>query len=659
MSKDDTNADKPERFQATISTTGSGVGFVAPPEKEADDSMDDFVIPEDYINGAFDGDVVLVQPRPDVPNQQGDLTIAEVIEVVRRSKTEFVGTIQKNGDTYFLLPDKKDMYEDVFITTDDDLPDGHKAEVEITDWGQPSAGRNPTGEIIEVLGPEGNHEVEIQSILREKDIEVDFPQPVMDEAAELEDWSLEDEDLSDRRDFRNVKTVTIDPASAKDYDDAVSFRRTESGNYKIGIHIADVSHFVQPDTAIDQEARKRAFSVYLVDRTIPMLPPILSNDLCSLNPDVDRLAFSVEFTITPEGDVTNRWFGKSVIHSDKRFSYQEAQKQIDNGSGEFSDQLQTLNKVAQTIRDRRFDNGSIDFHSEEVNFELADDGTPVTISKKERLDTHRMIEEYMLLANREIAKKVKRMTEDEDEKHFFMYRVHGLPDRERLGELGVYLRALGYDFELEENVEVTNSDINALLKQAENEPEEGLVHTEVIRTMDKASYKTTNQGHFGLAFEYYTHFTSPIRRYPDLLVHRLLYKHLNDIEVPSQEFNFYKAAADHASEREREAMEAERDSVAYKRAEYMQEHVGEEFEAVISGISKHGFYVEEEQTLANGMVHVSDMGDDYFELDEDQYAIVGKETGKSYTLGDEVTVKLESVDIDNREIDFELVDSKQ
>jgi VacB/RNase II family 3'-5' exoribonuclease len=250
------------------------------------------------------------------------------------------------------------------------------------------------------------------------------------------------------------------------------------------------------------------------------------------------------------------------------------------------------------------------------------------------------------------------MTKDEDEKHFFMYRVHGLPDRDRLGELGVFLEALGYDFELEEDVEVTNSDINSLLKQAENEPEEGLVNTEVIRTMDKASYKTTNKGHFGLAFEYYTHFTSPIRRYPDLLVHRLLYKHLNDIDVPKQEFNFYKAAAEHASDREREVMEAERDSIAYKRAEYMEEHVGETFDAVISGISKHGFYVEEKETLANGMVHVSNMGDDYFELDEKRYALVGTDTGKEYTLGDEVTVKLTDVDVDNREIDFELVNSE-
>jgi ribonuclease R len=389
-----------------------------------------------------------------------------------------------------------------------------------------------------------------------------------------------------------------------------------------------------------------------------MLPPILSNDLCSLKPDVDRLAFSAVFEVTPDAEVVDQWFGKSVIHSDKRFNYHEAQNQIDSGTDNFSEQLQVLNRIAQTLRGRRFDNGSIDFHGEEVEFDLADDGTPKAITKKDRVDTHKMIEEYMLLANREIAKEVKRMTEDEDEKHFFMYRVHGLPDRDRLGELGVFLRALGYDFELEEDVEITNSDINSLLKQAENEPEEGLVNTEVIRTMDKASYKTTNKGHFGLAFEYYTHFTSPIRRYPDLLVHRLLYKHLNDKTIPKQEFNFYQAAAEHASEVEREVMEAERDSTSFKRAEYMEKHIGETFDAVISGISKHGFYVEEKETLANGMVHVSNMGDDYFVLDESQYAIVGKETGKEYTLGDEVTVKLIDVDIDNREIDFELVNSE-
>jgi ribonuclease R len=647
------NETEQETFQAAISTTSTGVGFVTPPNADEND-LDDYVIPEDYINGAFDGDVVLARPRPDIDNERGDLTIAEVVEVIRRSKTEFVGTIQKNGDTYFLLPDKKDMYEDIFIHTDEDLTDGHKALIEITDWGRPADGKNPAGKVKEVLGPKGDHEVEIQSILREKQIEVDFPKPVMEEARELEDWDIADEDLSDRRDFRDVMTVTIDPASAKDYDDAISFKQLENGNYEIGIHIADVSHFVRPDTAIDQEARKRAFSVYLVDRTIPMLPPILSNDLCSLNPNLDRLAFSAVFEMTPEGNVQDQWFGKSVIHSDNRFSYQEAQDQIDSGQDNFSEQLQILNNVAKVLRNRRFTNGSIDFHAEEVKFELADDGTPVSITKKERLDTHKMIEEYMLLANREIAKEVKRMTKDEDEKHFFMYRVHGLPDRDRLKELGVFLRALGYDFELEEDVEVTNSDINALLDQAENQPEEGLVNTEVIRTMDKAAYKTTNKGHFGLAFEYYTHFTSPIRRYPDLLVHRLLHKHLNDIDIPQQEFNFYKAAAEHASEVEREVMEAERDSNSFKRAEYMEKHIGETFNAVISGISKHGFYVEEKQTLANGMVHVSQMGDDYFELDEDQYALVGQNSGKAYTLGDEVKVKLVDVDIDNREIDFEL-----
>ncbi len=651
-----TNDTDNDTFEAIISTTSTGVGFVTPPFEPGEEEPEDLVIPSDQINGAFDGDTVLVKPRPEVDNEKGDLTIGEVIEIVRRSRTQFVGTIQKNGDTYFLLPDKKDMYEDIFIHTDEDLPDGHKALVEITDWGRPEAGKNPSGTIKEVLGPKGDHEVEMQSIIKDKGIEVDFPQDVMEEASELEDWSMEDEDLSNRRDFRDVTTMTIDPATAKDFDDAISFQRLEDGNYKIGIHIADVSHFVRPETALDREARERAFSVYLVDRTIPMLPPVLSNDVCSLKPNVDRLSFSAEFTVTPEGNIKDRWFGKGVIHSDQRFSYQEAQAQIDSGNDEFSDELKILNNVAKVLRNRRFGNGSIDFHSEEVRFELDEDGTPTAITKKERLDTHKMIEEYMLLANRDIAKEIERMTEDEDERHFFMYRVHGLPDRDRLSELGVFLRALGYDFELEEGVEVTNRDINALLDQASGRAEEGLVNTEVIRTMDKATYKTQNKGHFGLAFEYYTHFTSPIRRYPDLLVHRLLEKHLNDKTIPSQEFNFYQAAAEHASSREREVLEAERDSIAYKRAEYMSEHVGEEFTAVISGMSKHGFYVEEEKTLANGMVHVSNMGDDYFELDEEQYAFVGKDSGKTYTLGDTVKVELTGVDIDNREIDFELIE---
>lgn len=642
-----------EEFETTISTTGTGVGFVTPPQ-EPDEEVADLVIPPDHINGAYDGDTVRIKPRPDIKNERGDLMIGEVVEIIKRGHTQFVGTVQKNGNTYFLLPDRKRMYTDIFIKTDEELTDGYKVLVEITDWGDPAKDRNPAGKVLEVLGPKGDHEVEIQSILREKGIEVDFPEDVMAEAAELENWSLEDVDLSDRRDFRDVLTMTIDPETAKDFDDAISFQRLENGNYKIGVHIADVSHFVQPDTAIDREARKRSFSCYLVDRTIPMLPPILSNDLCSLNPNVDRLAFSAEFEMTPEGNVVSRWFGKAIIHSDKRFPYEEAQEQIDNG-GEYADELQILNNIAKTIRNRRFAAGSIDFHGEEVQFKISDDGTVESINKKEHLDTHKLVEEFMLLANREVATEIERMTEEEGQKHLLVYRVHGLPDRDRLAELGVFLRALGYDFELEKGAEISNADINALLAQAEGKAEEGLVNTEVIRTMDKAVYEINNKGHFGLAFEHYAHFTSPIRRYPDLLVHRLLYKHLNDIEVPAQEFNFYQAAANHASEREREVMEAERDSISYKRAEYMADHIGDEFTAVISGISRRGFYVEEKETLANGMVSVNSLNDDYYELDQENYALVGKNTGRRFQLGDEVKVKLKDVNVDNREIDFSLV----
>ncbi|MEX2368851.1 MAG: ribonuclease R [Candidatus Paceibacterota bacterium] len=648
------NKNEAETFETTISTTGTGVGFVTPPH-EPGDEVDDLVVPPDYINGAYDGDTVRIKPRPDIKNDRGDLEIGEVVEIIERAHTEFVGTVQKNGNTYFLLPDRKRMYQDIFIKTNEELTDGYKVVVEITDWGNPAEGRNPAGKVLEVLGRKGDHEVEIQSILREKGIEVNFPDDVMAEAAELEDWKMADVDLSDRRDFRDVLTMTIDPDTAKDFDDAISFKRLENGNYKIGVHIADVSHFVQPDTAIDREARKRSFSAYLVDRTIPMLPPILSNDLCSLMPNVDRLAFSTEFELTPEGNVLNRWFGKTIIHSDKRFPYEEAQEQIDNG-GEFADELRILNNIAKTLRNRRFAAGSIDFHGEEVKFDIAEDGTINGIHKKEHLDTHKLVEEYMLLANREVAKEVERMTEDEKKKHLMVYRVHGLPDRDRLAELGVFLRALGYDFELEKGVEVSNADINALLAQAKGKAEEGLVNTEVIRTMDKAIYGINNKGHFGLAFQYYAHFTSPIRRYPDLLVHRLLYKHLNDIEVPAQEFNFYQAAADHASLREREVMDAERDSISYKRAEYMNDHIGDEFSVVISGISRRGFYVEEEETLANGMVSVNSLNDDYYELDQENYALVGKNTGRRFTLGDEVKVTLESVNVDNREIDFKLAE---
>lgn len=653
-SPDDTNAtdNQPtlktgDTVTGVISTISSGVGFVSLADLE-----DDIVIPRGQTNHALDEDVVKIKLHE---KEDGERRTGEVIEIIEKAKREFVGTMNRGDDGSFILsPDSRAMYVDIRLEASDEAKDGYKAQVLVTDW--PEDAEQPTGRIKHVLGQKGDHEAEMQSILLDKGIIEDFPAEVEQEADEFEDWELTQDEIDKRRDMRGIPTCTIDPESAKDFDDALSFKELDNGNYQIGVHIADVSHFVRPNTAIDKEARERAFSVYLVDRTIPMLPGILSTDLCSLNPEVDRLAFSGVFEITPEAEVVDRWYGKTVIHSDKRFAYEDAQNVIDSGESEFAESLQIMNTIAKKFRKRRFSEGAIDFHSEEVKFVLDENKKPIAIEEKPRYDTHKMIEEYMLICNREVATAINDMITNEGVKHPFIYRVHGLPDRERIEELGVFLRALGYDFELDDGQKVSNADINALLARVEGKAEEGMVNTALIRSMDKAKYTIANKGHFGLSFQYYTHFTSPIRRYPDLLVHRLLYKHLHDQQVSPQELEFYQASAKHASEIEREVLSAERESIKYKQVEYLKEHVGEEFDAVVSGVSKYGIYVEEETTKAHGMVNVRNMDDDYYSLDEKQYALVGQNSGNKYTLGDEVRVKLIDANLDEKQLDFKLVD---
>jgi len=502
-------------------------------------------------------------------------------------------------------------------------------------------------------------------IVYESGFEVDFPTGVEKEAQMWKEKYQKDlpamlaqakqagDKLKDRKDFRETTTFTIDPLDAKDFDDALSFKILPSGDYEIGIHIADVSHFVEEKTELDREAEKRGTSIYLVDRTIPMLPEVLSNDLCSLNPNEPKYAFSAVFVIDKEARVKKRWFGKTLIESDKRFTYEDAQEIMDRGQGVFVEELKTLNTLAKKLREERFRKGAIDFETEEVKFELDDLGKPIRVYRKERKDTHKLIEEFMLLANREVATYMH-IANGANTRAAFVYRIHDAPDREKILNLATFVKALGFELKNKEG-ETTGEDISRMLRSVDGSPAEMLIKTAAVRAMSKAIYSTSNIGHFGLAFEYYTHFTSPIRRYPDLLVHRLLLRFLVKGQIEQDEIIKYQRLCDDSSERELEAAEAERASIKYKQVEYMQEHIGEEFDAIVSGVSEWGIYVEEVNTKAEGMVKLRDMRDDFYELNEKLYAIVGKNTGKKYSLGDKIRVKLVASDPERKTLDFQFV----
>lgn len=641
-------------YEGVINITRSGTGFFAIGE-----DREDLVIPREFINTAFPYDIVKVEsigPLRD-PKTGKTRNAGKVLEVVTRARTEFVGKLVREQGQILLLPDWKKMYT-AFAVAGTDLPLEHKVVVRFTGWNPKDP--LPRAEMKEVIGPAGVHETEMRALALAQGFSADFPPNVVKEAQDLEQKGksmlLEGAKDPRRIDYRGITTFTIDPVDAKDFDDALSVKERADGTYEIGVHIADVSHFVRVGSAIDQEARKRATSVYLVDRTIPMLPHVLSTDLCSLNPNEDRLAVSAVFTLDKNGQTLKRWFGETVIHSDKRFTYEEAQGVLDAGEGTLSKELTIVRDLARKIRQRRLASGAIEFDTAEVKIELDSEGKPIGVHLKERKETNLLIEDFMLLANVAVAEELAELTKQKHLTAGVIYRVHDVPDAERIETLAAFLKVLGYDLATSAG-KVKGTELNALLSKVKGRPEEYLIKTATLRSMAKAIYSTKNVGHYGLAFSHYTHFTSPIRRYPDLLVHRMLKHLIHEESISKKDLDELESLAIHSSEREVSATEAERDSIKLKQVEYLLPKIGEEFDAVISGVTDRGLYVELTETRADGMVRISAIGEDYYVYDEKRYRIVGERTKKQYTLGDPVRVTLLAARIPERELDFALVPS--
>ena len=638
-----------------------GYGFVI-----VDEFEEDIMIPQQNLNSAFHGDEVEIYVYKHRRRKKSE---GEITKIIKRKRSSFVGVLQLKKDFGFVVIDDPKMYTDFFVQKNKlgEAQDGDKVLVEFDDW--PKRADSPFGIITRVLGTPGHHNTEIHSILAQYGLPADFPEEV-EEFANKIDLSITEDEIKKRRDMRDVLTFTIDPKDAKDFDDALSFRKLENGNIELGVHIADVSHYLQPDTILDEEAYERATSVYLVDRVVPMLPEILSNGACSLRPHEEKYTFSAVFELDKNAKVKEQWFGRTVTYSDARFAYEEAQHIIETkentipedisireeGAYEVDDNIVEavleLDRLAKKMRSVRMRDGAISFDKVEVKFHLDEENEPVGVFFKTSKDANKLIEEFMLLANKKVAEFIGK----QKPKKTFVYRCHDEPNEEKLASLQTVVGRFGHSLNLTDRKSVTSS-LNSLLKDVQGKKEQNLVDTLAIRTMSKAYYGTENIGHYGLAFDYYTHFTSPIRRYPDVMVHRLLQKYLDGADSASEDV--YDEKCHHSSEMENLAANAERDSIKYMQVKFMQDHQDEEFLGVISGVTDWGIFVEIEQNKCEGMIRLRDLTDDHYEFNEEHYAVIGRKTNKTYQLGDEVYVKVKNADLVKRHLDFTMLGLKE
>ncbi len=635
----------PERdtYKGVIELTRSGMAFVVIEDLETDI----LVRPGDF-GSALHGDTVRVAV---IPGREGKRMQGKVVEVVERKQSEFIGRLQMNNGFAFFVADKERKMPDIYVPQQsfNGAGDNDRVVVKITRW-EEGSGKRPEGEVVTILAEEDMNDVAMKEILLEAGFPLEFSDEVMEEAARIPDTIPADE-IAKRKDFRKTLTFTIDPVDAKDFDDAISIRVLKNGNYEIGVHIADVSYYVLPGTQLDESAYEKATSVYLPDRVSPMLPEHISNVLCSLRPHEDKLTFSAVFQMTPKGQVKEYWLGRTVIHSDHRFTYEEVQEIIENQEGHLMDEVMLLNSIAQRLRKKRFQSGAINFTSQEVRFKLDEKGKPIGIIVKESKEAHQLIEEFMLLANRYVAEHVSAIKINKKPVPF-AYRVHDLPSEEKLLPFLAFARKFGHKFDMSSPDKIAES-FNAMLAEARGKPEQHVLEQLGIRTMAKAIYTTENIGHYGLGFEQYCHFTSPIRRYPDILVHRVLDQVLNNNIQPDKKMD---AKCKHSSERERAAMEAERAANKYKQVEYMQDFLGEEFDGVISGVAAFGFWVETVEHKCEGMISVTSLAEfDEFRLVQEDYMLVGARSGRKFRMGDKVRIKVISANLAKRQLDYEWV----